>query len=270
MSGWLDIIILGVLQGLTEFLPVSSSGHLAAGQMVIGLREGNLALSVTLHAGTLLATLVYFRQRLAVILFDLLASFRNPSRALQTSGGVDAKVVVLASLPTAAIGLALEPMVEWWTLEPTIVAIGFAITGLILLSTLVFKGGELSAPTNTGALLVGLAQGIAVLPGVSRSGATIVVLMALGVRSSRAFELSMLVSLPAVAGAFLLEMLKDWSAVHPVSQLAFGAAVAFGVGLFALNWLRELVTGGRLAWFAAWVLPLAVVVLLGVEGGGHP
>ncbi len=261
---WLEVFALGVLQGLTEFLPVSSSGHLAVGQLLLGLREGNLGLSVTLHAGTLLATLVYFRRRLALITLDLWSSWRNPQRALATSGGQDAKTVVLASLPTAVIGLLVEPLVEQWTLSPSVVAGGFAVTGMLLLATLALSPGADDGPSSLGALLVGLAQGIAVLPGVSRSGSTIVMLLLLGVRSPRAFELSMLVSLPAVAGAFVLEFAHGVTAARPAVELAFGAVVAFAVGLVALTMLRGLVTRGRLSWFALWVFPLALLVAFGV------
>ncbi len=261
---WLEVFVLGVLQGLTEFLPVSSSGHLAVGQLLLGLREGNLALSVTLHAGTLLATMAYFRRRLLIVGFDLWSSWRNPARALQTTGGIDARTVVLASIPTAVIGLWVEPLVEDWTLQPLIVAAGFMVTGCLLLVTTFLSGGDEDSPSSLGALLVGLAQGIAVLPGISRSGSTIVALLILGVRAPRAFELSMLVSLPAVTGAFFLELSRGVGSARSGWQLLFGAAVALLVGLGALSVLKGLVTRGRLAWFALWVFPLALVVVLAV------
>jgi undecaprenyl-diphosphatase len=264
MSGWLEVLVLGVLQGLTEFLPVSSSGHLAVGQMVLGLKEGNLALSVILHAGTLLATLVYFRRQIGVIVYELAKNWNSPARALAGRGGVDAKVVILASIPTAVVGLILEPYVERWTLQPTVVAGGFFVTALLLLTTARLRPGNLDAPSSAAALLVGLAQAAAVMPGISRSGATIVALLLLGVRSARSFELSMLISLPAVFGAFVLELLGEGTWTRPAPELAFGAAVAFGVGLWALRLLSNLVTRGRLAWFALWVLPLGLLVLMAV------
>ncbi len=263
MSGWFEVLVLGVLQGLTEFLPVSSSGHLAVGQMLLGLREGNLALSVTLHAGTLLATFVFFRRRILLIVSDVMANLSRPSQVFSRGAGADARVVILASIPTAVIGLLLEPHVERWTLEPVVVAGGFLVTALLLMSTLFLKPGERELPSNLAALIVGLAQALAVMPGISRSGSTIVALLALGVCSRRAFELSMLISLPAVLGAFLLELLAEGAWTRPVAELVFGAVVAFVVGIVALGVLSHLVTRGRLAWFALWVVPLAVWVLLG-------
>lgn len=267
VSGWFEVLVLGVVQGLTEFLPVSSSGHLAVGQMLLGLREGNLALSVTLHAGTLLATFVYFRQQILQILRDVSANLARPTQLFSHGAGADARVAVLASIPTGVIGLLLEPHVERWTLEPVVVAAGFFVTVVLLCSTLLLKPGKREVPSNAAALLVGLAQACAVMPGVSRSGATIVALLALGVSSKRAFELSMLISLPAVLGAFLLELMADAAWSRPVAELVFGAVVAFAVGVIALRVLSHFVTRGRLAWFALWVVPLAVWVLLGGASG---
>lgn len=261
--GPFEVFVLGVVQGLTEFLPVSSDGHLAVTQMLLGIREGNLALSVMLHVGTLAATLFFFRQRLLLIVTQLLGHWRTPGVALAQPGGLDAKVIVLASIPTAIIGLALEPLIERLTVSPLAVAGGFVVTGLLLLSTLFARNRDLSVPTAWGALLVGLAQGAAVLPGLSRSGATIATLLALGLRPARAFELSMLIGVPAVTGAVLLECLKQPPELGSGGYV-LGVAVTFSTGLAALWLLRGSVTSGRLYWFAFWVLPLALLLGLGL------
>lgn len=263
-----DAGILGTLQGLTEFLPVSSSGHLALGQLWLGLTEGNLTLSVVLHAGTLLATVAYFYPRLLSICRDLL---RSPQHALATAGGQDLRTVVLASIPTAIIGLAFKDTIEAWTLDPKIVAIGFFITAAVLISTRFVPERASAAPgtfpadqfpSAAAALLVGVAQSIAIAPGISRSGSTIAALLWLGVRPARAFELSMLVSLPAVTGAFLLEARHAGGVAGGVLPMAFGALVALIVGLVALRLLQGVVTQGRFAWFALWVVPLGLIALL--------
>jgi undecaprenyl-diphosphatase len=258
----LEVVILGVVQGLTEFLPVSSDGHLAVTQMWLGITEGNLLLSVMLHIGTLAATVFYFRARLRLIVLDLLAHWRQPLHALAQPAGIDAKIVVLASIPTAIIGLTLEPLVERWTVSPAVVAAGFVATGLVLLSTLFVPQRQLHAPSNWGALLVGIAQGAAVLPGVSRSGCTIAALLALGLQPARAFELSMLVGIPAVFGAILLQGIKHLAEMRGATELLLGALVTFSTGLVALRLLRGFVTNGRLFWFAIWVFTLAALVWL--------
>src|SRR5690606_27713059 len=121
-----------------------------------------------------------------------------------SSGARDALVVVLASMPTAVIGLLLRDRVERWTSSPLVVGLGFAFTGALLISTRWVSPGEREQPSWIGAVAIGVAQGLAVLPGVSRSGSTITLALWLGVRPDRAFELSMLMSLPAVFGAVML------------------------------------------------------------------
>ncbi len=264
-----DATLLGTVQGLTEFLPVSSSGHLALGQLWLGLSEGNLTLSVMLHAGTLLATLWFFRERIARIVTDIVAA---PSRSLTTEGGQDALTVVVASVPTAIIGLLFKDTFEAWTLNPKVVGVGFLVTALVLLSTRFThekrgsSQGRFPAdqfPTPLVALLVGCAQAIAIAPGISRSGSTIAALLWLGVQPRRAFELSMLISLPAVTGAFLLEARHLGETPGSMAPILWGAAVSFGVGLLALKLLQGVVNQGRFAWFVLWVAPLAAVALLG-------
>jgi undecaprenyl-diphosphatase len=121
--------------------------------------------------------------------------------------------------------------------------------------------GNREQPTLAGALAIGLAQGLAVLPGLSRSGSTIAVALLLGVRRERAFELSMLISLPAVTGALLLEARHVVGTPFPGVPALVGASVAFVTGLFALGLLRRIVVGGRFGWFAFWVGPLALATI---------
>lgn len=253
--------LLGLLQGLTEFLPVSSSGHLAVAGLVFDLSEGGLTLSVMLHAGTFLATLLVLRRRIAPALVEGLRALPRPSRFSATEGGRDALVVLLASVPTAIIGLLARDAVERVTRSPAIVGVGFLVTVVALLSTRWLKQGEREVPSMFGALLLGLAQGIAVLPGISRSGSTIAVALWLGVRPDRAFELSMLMSLPAVLGAVLLESRHLGAGAGALTPALVGASVAFVVGVVALLALRRLVIRGHFALFALWVLPMALATL---------
>lgn len=253
-------IVLGIIQGLTEFLPVSSSGHLALAQMLVGLGEPSLTLSVVMHAGTLAATALLVRERLVAAVRDGLKAVTSPRSLTQTVGGRDVLVVVLASLPTAVIGLLMRGAVEKYTQSPYAIGLGFLLTAALLISTRWLRGGERDVPTWVGAVAVGVAQGIAVLPGVSRSGSTIAVLLWLGVKPPRAFELSMLMSLPAVLGAVALES-RHLDSLHGLTPALIGAGVAFVVGVLALMLLRRVVIRNGFSWFALWVLPLAVVTL---------
>jgi undecaprenyl-diphosphatase len=254
-------IFLGILQGLTEFFPISSDGHVALAEMLLEIDGGGLTLSVLLHVGTLLATLVFFRRRIASILLDVWQHLSRARLPAATAPGRDAIIILLATLPTGLIGLALRDSVAQWTEEPLAAGFGFIITASALTSTLWIRAGSALSPSLTGALLIGLAQGLAVAPGVSRSGMTMVAALWLGVRAERAFELSMLMSVPPVIGALVLESLEGEALPGQTLLLVTGAISAFAVGLLALRLLERVVSRGNLSWFALWVLPLALATL---------
>ncbi len=255
-------IVLGVIQGITEFLPISSDGHLALAQLLLGIEEGGLTFSVMLHAGTLLATLLVLRGRVAPAVVDGTKALVKPSRFSSSSGGRDALVVICASLPTAVIGLVLRDAVERWTHSPMVIGLGFLGTAAVVFSTRFVRVGQREVPSVVGAILIGLCQGLAVLPGLSRSGSTIAAALWLKVRPDRAFELSMLMSLPAVAGAIALEARHLGKTPEAILPAAIGASVAFVVGVVALLLLRRIVMRGHFAWFAAWVAPLGIVSMV--------
>lgn len=256
-----EATLLGAVQGASEFLPVSSSGHLALTGILFGFKARGPALDVMSSVGTLLAILVVLRRRVGLAVSDGARALVHPSQFRRTSGGRDALVVILASLPTAIVGLALEPAVGRWATSPLALGLGFMATAAILVSTRWARSGQDEVPTVLGALLMGVAQGLAVIPGVSRSGSTIALALWLGVRPDRAFELGMLLSIPAVLGAIVLE-----TRALPVAAGAFaipllGAIAAFGAGVVALLVLRRVVVRGYFSLFAVWVLPVAIATL---------
>jgi undecaprenyl-diphosphatase len=265
----LESVVLGAIQGLTEFLPISSDGHLALTEMLFNFSNKGLALNVMLHVGTLAATLVMLWSRVRPALFDGLAACVKPALFSTVPGARDALVVILASIPTALLGLGLRRSVERWTESPLAVGLGFLATSVVLIASRFAREGKDEQPGVVGALLVGLAQGLAVLPGLSRSASTITVALFLGVKPQRAFELSMLMSLPAVLGATLLEAPKAFGDSALLVPAAVGAAVAFFVGLLALGLLRRIVMAGRFSWFAAWVVPVALATLAMAKAWPH-
>lgn len=260
-SELLEALVLGLVQGLTEFLPVSSDGHLALANFLFGFQEGGLTLTVLLHTGTLLATALVLRTRVLSTLLAGLKGIVQPRTFTSEPAGRDALFVLLASIPTGIIGLLLRDAVEQWTQSPLIVGMGFLITGFVLASTAWATPGTDTQPGARAALIVGVMQGLAVAPGVSRSGLTIASLLFLGVQRGRAFELSMLMSLPVVFGAILLEAVRHLSEFDGIAVAVVGTAVAFVSGLAALLVLRRVVVGGRFHWFALWVTPLALATL---------
>lgn len=251
--------IMGVLQGLTEFLPVSSDGHLAAFGMVAEVPEMSLSLVVLLHTGTLLATLLVLVPEVRELLTGLWTATTDPSQRKDNVHVQTAVSIVAASVLTAIVGLTLKDAVEAWVSVPAVVAFGFLLSAIAVASTR-WTGGNKEVLAVMPSLLLGFAQGLAVAPGLSRSGTTIACAMALGMKPQAAFRLSFLMSIPAVAGATLLEALKSggdgWT-----TQALIGASVAFCVGFVALRLLRGLVARGQLFWFAFYLVPLSIAVL---------
>ncbi len=251
---------LGAVQGLTEFLPVSSSGHVAMGAMLFGVSEETpLSLVIVLHLGTFLATVFALRGDIIPLARDTLSGLRDPKAFLGTESGRVVTAVVLGTLPTIVIGLGLKDHVEPWSRVGWIIGaclLGSAVTVISTRFATPAEGDDAQAiPTIRLALLVGVAQGLAVLPGLSRSGSTIAAAMLLGLSGPGAFRFSFLLSLPAIAGAVILE-LGDPDVFRSIAPSVWvGGAVAFVVGLVCLELLRGLVTRGRFFVFAFYLVP---------------
>lgn len=258
----IEAFLLGLLQGISEFLPVSSSGHLALAGILFDVQDAGLTLSVLLHIGTLVATGIVLRKRLAAALLCGVRALAKPSLFRTSEGGQDALFVLLASVPTAMIGLSIRDQVDAFTRSPLIIGFGFLMTSILLVSTRFARPGVIEHPTWKAALFLGLAQGLAVLPGISRSGTTIALALFLGVQRGRAFELSMLMSVPAVFGAALIEIPKMREGITELGPALFGAFIACISGIVAMLVLRKMVVGGRFPLFALWVFPVAVATLL--------
>ncbi|MBO6937985.1 MAG: undecaprenyl-diphosphate phosphatase [Deltaproteobacteria bacterium] len=253
-------LTLGALQGVTEFLPVSSSGHIAIGAMLFGIQDAPLSLSIVLHAGTLLATLVLFRNDVARLLTDFVKGLRRPKEWLASESGKISAGVIVASVPTAILGLLLKDSVESWQSVPWIVGACLLVSAVMVWTTR--SGGGKAAVLGLGAaLIVGIAQGIAVLPGISRSGTTIAVAMLLGMRGEAAFRFSFLLSLPAVLGAVVLELGEPGALASVDTSVWLGGLVATLVGVLSLVALKKVVTQGRFWAFALYLVPVGLLLI---------
>ena len=270
---WLDALILGIVQGLTEFLPISSDGHLRITQGFLAWRSGhtqsgeeNLFFVVMVHLGTLCAILVYYRKVGLEAARGLLGS-KDVAPGFDRAGVIrTCLLAILATIPAVFVGLFLKKKIEAAFASLTITGIGFLITGAVLLVTTRMKGGEKGPAQTTwlDALLIGIAQAFAPLPGVSRSALTITT--ALGRRFQRdwAVGFSLLMAVPVIAGAGVLE-LKD---VKP-SMLApeflgptlLATVVAGLVGYGAIVWLVRLARAGALWYFSVYLFALGLAVL---------
>jgi len=263
-----------VVQGLTEFLPVSSSGHLVVAERLLKFEQPSLLTTVVLHLGTLVATAIVFRKDLLALLLAAPRLFRR--RRPGETADLDAKLLLLlalGSVPTAAIGLLFRDAFERMFSSVAFVGVGFLLTALVLFATgftRVERRRPLERATPLDALVIGVAQGLAIAPGVSRSGSTIATALFLGLDRGLAGRFSFLLSLPAVLGANVLELRhvgdEGWGAVG-WAPLAIGALVSLATGVAALVWLLGGVRRGRLHRFAYYCAAAGVATLLGVAAG---
>ncbi len=245
----LGALALGVLQGLTEFLPVSSSGHLAILERLLGVDTGQVGLAIAAHAGTLVAVLwVYGRRIVQATRLD-----RSARRAFFAP-------YAWALAGTAPVAFLLAPAAERAFADLRLVAAGFLATSVLLLLVSRLPDRPSRGQSHIDALLVGIAQGIAVWPGLSRSGATIATLRGLGSGSEQAAEFSFLLAVPTVAAALVRELLRGGFQGPPLPLLLAGLAAAV-CGVASLRWTIRLLREGRLWWFAVYTLLLAGVGL---------
>jgi undecaprenyl-diphosphatase len=249
-----ESFLLGLTQGLTEFLPVSSSGHLVILQKILNLGK-QIEFDVILHFATLFAILFFFRKDILEIVKGI---FGKSIIGKHTFWGI-----FVGSIPTAIIGLLFKGFFEEKFSQPKIVSAMFIITGFILWFSSKFSKSDILDKNNLTTkipdfLIIGLAQGLAIMPGISRSGTTIATALLLGFNRSWAFKYSMLLSIPAVLGAGILEI-KNLS-VTPI--ILTGSIVAFLTGILALYILSKIVINKKFNTFAYYLWPIGILGLL--------
>ncbi len=270
-------IILGILQGLTEFLPVSSSGHLVLGQIYFKITEFGLIFDVSVHMGTLAAVVVIYFPDIKQIIISLAGSLggksgklpgqdKNPTDKTPTDENLTmAWCIIAGSVPTAAIGFALKQFEHILFTSDLLVGCMLLVTGTFLwLSRKYYRDESIGGGLNLKrALIIGVVQGFAVVPGISRSGSTIAAGMAAGLDRARAAKFSFLLSIPAILGAQVVSMkdaLKTGTLIDPAT--IYGTLMAFIVGLAALKLLLKLVHTGKFHFFAPYCWLAGVLVLL--------
>jgi len=261
MNTTFDVILLAVLQGIAEFLPISSSGHLVIAQNLIGLQEKGILIEVALHTGTLISVLVFYREIIIKTILGLTKGTKESwMLALNT---------ILSSVPAVLFYLTCRHFVEDTFENIHGVGCSLLFTGTLLtMLRFVPIGKALVTPWR--AMVIGLAQAIAILPGVSRSGMTIMAARVTGVSGMQAAEFSFIASIPLIAGATLLEVLKHFSGA-PEAQLngaislpvlLMGAAIASVTGYFALVVLVRLLRSGHFWVFGPYCLAAGAATLI--------
>lgn len=263
-------ILLGVVQGISEFLPISSSGHLVLFQNFLGFREPELLFDIALHLGTLVAVCLFFGRDLramAVETAGFLASVaRREKKWTQINEYPHAFMllwVVVGTIPTGLIGLWFKAPLE--SLFGSVRVVGFMLvcTGLIVGVTKMLPE-DFTRRTSAGlfaALAVGVAQGIAIIPGISRSGSTIVCGMFCKLQRETAARFSFLLSIPATVGAMAIQISSEGVSQGALPALAAGFVVSAGVGLLALKILMGMVKKGRLYCFAPYCWAVGLLIL---------
>ena len=268
-----EAILLGIIQGLTEFLPVSSSGHLVLFQHLFGLKEAELFFDVCVHLGTLLAVIVVFRQEIKNIILALIR-FSSSSASKKTvlqkiESDPDLKMaflIVIGSIPTAVLGFLFRGIADRLFASAFIAGLMLMFTGLLLwitrrAATPVEKPvADRLTPKN--ALIIGVVQGLAIIPGISRSGSTISIGLLLGIDRETAARYSFLLSIPAIIGAGVLSLKEGLSQTNLAIQISLlGALIAALVGYVALKSLLHIVKKGHLHLFAPYCWLVGILAI---------
>lgn len=286
-------IALGAIQGVAEFLPISSSGHLKIAQKLFNLDDVPLLFNVVLHLATLLVVVIFFRKKIWELLkaFGRLISRRPAPTKYREQDGTAVELstetalvaeqnrrryilaVVITTVVTGVLGIASEKLIG--DLPFVWIFGGFIVTAILLVSSAIFekksnakKSASVdsdrkfkNAPNWIQALIIGIAQGIGTLPGISRSGTTISGSLFCGVDRCVAGEYSFIASIPAILGAFILEAkdLGEVTQIVGIAPLISGCVTAFATGYLALFLLMKIIKKGRLEWFACYLIPAAIL-----------
>ena len=251
-------IVLGLVQGLTEFLPISSSGHLVIVPVMLGWEEPSLGLTVMLHMGTLVALLIYFRQELVDLTLGLLGRGADPAAARRII-----RFLAIGTIPAVVAGLALGGFFEETFERPYETCIELVITGLLLVGMERYGERARRRPLDDGrAAFIGAGQALAILPGISRSGATIGAGLLSGLTREEATRFSFLLSIPAIAGAGLLDLAEGELVV---SGASIAGTILSGIaGYLSIHYLLRFVRTHSLtvfAWYLFAIGPIAALVI---------
>ncbi len=264
---WWEAALLGLLQGLTEFLPVSSSGHLVLAQYVLGLPSDDVSFEVFVHFGTVLSIVTVYWKRIISIIKHTFLGLREPSRlTLHYRGNEDfrfAVFILITMIPTGLIYVLFKDFLEGAFGNPRLTAGMLLVTGLLLLLTKLRKAPD-GPISPLKAVLIGTAQAGALIPGISRSGSTICTALYLNVTPEKAANFSFLMSLPVIVGATGIEALKlfETGVSAGVVQTLIGTVVAYACGVVAIKIVLDFVRRGNLQYFAYYCFAIGSLGLL--------
>jgi undecaprenyl-diphosphatase len=236
----LQSFLLGLIQGLTEFLPISSSGHLVLSKQILGVEvEAGITFEVIVHFGTLCSIFIYYRKTILDLIISGFEFLKAPSSQKNDPNVKLIGFILVSMIPAMAVGFTLEHQVEAIFSDPLLVSVMLIVTGMILFSTK-FVGAKEKNVNLPNSFLIGIAQSFAMIPGISRSGSTISAALWLGVKREEAANFSFLMLIPVIAGAMLLEvkeLIEAGVSDAALMNLVIGFLAAFISGYFALKYL---------------------------------
>ncbi len=257
-------IILGIIQGLTEFLPVSSSGHLVIFQKLLKFNDPGVLFEVAVHLGTLVAVLIYFRKDIWKILRSIFIWGKNTSEEMKNAHGL-LLYLIIASIITAIIGFTFKDTLESFFEDTFLVGCMLLVTGVVLFISDKIKNTDKTKMSISSSIIVGLAQSVAIIPGISRSGATITTGIFTGRTRDLATRFSFLLSIPAIIGAAVLK-LKDLETAMSVNGAAIdfiaGGIAAAIVGYFAIAVLIKMIKKAKLFYFSIYCWIIGIIIIL--------
>ncbi len=252
----IEAMLLGLVQGLTEFIPVSSSGHLIIAHELFDTTSDSLAFDVALHIGTLLALLLFFKKDIMKLLKNLFK--KNKDGAL-------ARLILYATIPAVIVGLLFGGIIDDHARTTLVVACTLGVVGVIMLLSEKCASSSVdkdNVPSTKQGLIVGFAQSLALIPGVSRSGATMTAGFFVGMSREQAARFSFLLSIPIIAGSAAGIMIRDADSLNFDSTLLIGVITAFASGLFAIKFMLRIIGKVGLKPFAYYRIVMAAVVAL--------
>ncbi len=268
----LEAFFLGLVQGLTEFLPISSSGHLVLAQEWLGVHVDDITFEVFVHFGTLLAVLIFFKRDVLNMVSAVLGWIKNiPSSGAYFKANPEFRMAVfimIGSVPAAIAGLFFADLYEKAYALPFLVSCMLVVTGVILLGTQ-WASTKHNSVKSKDAIMMGIAQALAIMPGISRSGSTIGVGMFMGLEKYEAARFSFLLSLPAIMGATLMKiagLLENPLAFDQVLPIFIGTVTAFASGYLAIRFLLDLIRRGKFSYFAYYCFAVGIlgIILFGM------
>lgn len=270
---YLQAVILGLVQGLAEFLPISSSGHLAILENFFGIKENSmLFFAVMLHFGTLLSVFVVFWKDIVELFKELILTIKDligrkglrlDERPIRKLG----VMIIVSCIPTAIIGFAFGDIFEGIYSKPILIGVMFIITGLLLLAAETWGGGNrnINNLNYRNSIFIGIVQGLAIIPGISRSGSTLFASLLCKLDREFAVKFVFLISIPTILGSFILELpdgLKEGVSGQMWGPIIVGMLVAFLSGLFAVKVMLKVVANKKLKYFSIYLFVLAAAVII--------